>query len=147
VNGILLDSSGLSRAEKRAALLQRQGGQCAICKADSPRCADHDHATGLLRGMLCPACNHREGRHSSGLLAVDDPAVGAYLSALPAAGLGWMWDLPDWWTPADTRAATAAGITVLEYAARNRCRVRGGVTVDQAIDALQGVELPPLEAL
>jgi hypothetical protein len=146
VNGILLDSSGLSRVEKRAALLELQGCRCAICGADSPRCADHDHTTGLLRGMLCPACNHREGRHSSGVFAVADPAVAAYLSALPAADLGWMWDLPDWWAPTDTRAATAAGITVLEHAARNGSRVHGGVTVDQAIAALQVVSLPNLEA-
>lgn len=44
------------------ALLEKQGGVCAIC--ESPSCAtgrrlavDHDHNTGHVRGLLCAACN------------------------------------------------------------------------------------------
>lgn len=143
MTGILLDHSGMGRAEKRAALLERQGGRCAICGAAGPSHADHDHATGLLRGMLCPGCNWREGRHASALFAVDDPAVAVYLATPPAAGLGWMWDLPDWWRPSDTREATALGITALEYAA---CRYLDHLTNDRAVTALAAVELPELTA-
>ena len=48
-----------------AALLELRGGGCAICgrKAKTKRLAvDHDHATGKVRGLLCPGddgCNHR----------------------------------------------------------------------------------------
>ena len=41
--------------------LEEQGGVCAICGTDDPGkldfCADHDHATGIKRGVLCRKCN------------------------------------------------------------------------------------------
>lgn len=41
-------------------LLDAQGGVCAICKRP-PRTrslhVDHDHKTGLIRGLLCMPCN------------------------------------------------------------------------------------------
>jgi hypothetical protein len=50
-----------------AALLERQGGKCAICKATEPRGraghfgpvfhVDHCHQTGRIRGLLCSTCN------------------------------------------------------------------------------------------
>jgi hypothetical protein len=143
VNGLLPDDSGLSRAEKRAALLEMQGGRCAICGSECPQCADHDHATGLLRGMLCSGCNRREGQHSSTLLAVDDLPVAAYLACPPAAPLGWMWDLPVWWTAADTGEARALEVTATEYAAS---RYLDHLTNDRAVAALAAVDLPELDA-
>jgi hypothetical protein len=48
-------------------LLQRQGGKCAICGATDNGLTrwgtpanfhvDHDHATGVIRGLLCFPCN------------------------------------------------------------------------------------------
>jgi hypothetical protein len=43
------------------ALLALQGGRCAICRCtpQTRRLAtDHDHETGLVRGLLCSVCNH-----------------------------------------------------------------------------------------
>ncbi|MFJ7901912.1 endonuclease VII domain-containing protein [Streptomyces sp. NPDC096198] len=44
-----------------ARLLEAQGGVCAICK--QPRTkrldVDHDHATGLVRGLCCARCNRQ----------------------------------------------------------------------------------------
>ena len=53
-------------------MLEAQGGQCA-CKATQGRSnkealhVDHDHNTGLIRGLLCHRCNRAIG-------LVDDPA-------------------------------------------------------------------------
>jgi hypothetical protein len=54
-----------------AALLKQQDGKCAICCeaiSISTRNAylDHDHSSDMVRGVLCPRCNH-------GMHYVDNP--------------------------------------------------------------------------
>lgn len=38
-------------------LLRRQNGLCAICEDAGTLCIDHDHKTGIVRGLLCRRCN------------------------------------------------------------------------------------------
>src|ERR1700693_183223 len=111
-SGIRVDSSGLGRTGKRAALLRMQDGRCACCHAAVRLHVDHDHDTGMLRGLLCPSDNNREGRSRSRLTGVSYADIDAYLADPPAAGLNWMWDIPDWWKPSDDREVYAQGITV-----------------------------------
>lgn len=51
-------------------ILEHQGGVCAICKrvprAGSHWHTDHDHKTGLVRGILCSQCNRALGK-------IEDP--------------------------------------------------------------------------
>lgn len=58
--------------ESLAALASAQGNACAICKVpfDNTQVVDHNHITGLVRGLLCNACNLGLGqfRDSSQLL-------------------------------------------------------------------------------
>jgi hypothetical protein len=55
-------------------LLDKQGGGCAICRKRPERDAslhlDHDHETGVVRGILCLSCNQGIGkfRDDAGLL-------------------------------------------------------------------------------
>jgi hypothetical protein len=48
------------------ALIERQGGQCAICGRTPSRLAswhvDHCHETGVVRGILCIDCNQGIGK-------------------------------------------------------------------------------------
>jgi hypothetical protein len=39
-----------------------QDGRCAVCGISRPLVIDHDHDTGLIRGLLCKSCNIREAR-------------------------------------------------------------------------------------
>lgn len=57
---------GLTAPEYEA-LVERQGGRCAICTSPALGAVDHCHKTKKVRGLLCLACNTR-------LAAVDDPA-------------------------------------------------------------------------
>lgn len=52
------------------AMLAAQGGKCAICKGDEPStrggkvlelAVDHNHTTGVVRDLLCSACNKMIG--------------------------------------------------------------------------------------
>lgn len=51
--------------ETYAALLESQGGHCALCPQTDKLCVDHDHATGAVRGILC-------GRHNRAIGALGD---------------------------------------------------------------------------
>lgn len=67
-------------------LMEAQEGSCAICGARprSQRLAvDHDHRSGMVRGLLCKRCNHKMLGGSG-----DNPDIlrraAAYLDAPPA---------------------------------------------------------------
>lgn len=68
---------GLTLAEYNA-LLEAQGGLCAICRQPETwtrngvpvrLAVDHNHRTGLRRGLLCRRCNQVLGR------MLDDPTL------------------------------------------------------------------------
>jgi hypothetical protein len=43
---------GIGAAEAQA-LIEQQGGLCAVCRRRPAQHVDHDHASGAVRGMLC----------------------------------------------------------------------------------------------
>lgn len=66
-------------------LVRRANGVCEICgkKPNRTLCVDHDHRTGLIRGLLCGYCN----RYVLGRLKLQQAmAIIAYLSK-PSTGL------------------------------------------------------------
>ncbi len=48
--------------EAYAALVDGQGGLCAICREREAQHVDHDHMTGAVRGVLCFPCNAALGQ-------------------------------------------------------------------------------------
>jgi hypothetical protein len=71
--------------ERVAEMLKDQGGTCAICGSSDPKAGhksfsvDHDHDTGLVRGMLCFQCNVGLGNFGHSIEALEKAV--AYLSA------------------------------------------------------------------
>lgn len=60
--------------EEYERLMREQGGRCAICDGTETYehhqlCVDHDHASGLVRGLLCSRCNKALGGFN------DDPLL------------------------------------------------------------------------
>ena len=57
------------------AKFEEQGRVCAICGTDNPGkldfCADHDHATGTKRGILCRKCNAGLGHFNDNVEALQ----------------------------------------------------------------------------
>lgn len=69
--------------EQYDAMLEAQGGVCAICGADPGErtlAVDHNHADGRVRGLLCDNCNNGLGRFQ------DDPEL--LLAAAQYLGVG-----------------------------------------------------------
>lgn len=59
--------------EEYEEILEAQGGACACChrkpKPGKSLAVDHDHKTGLIRGLLCFMCNKRMlGARSDGII-------------------------------------------------------------------------------
>lgn len=76
-----------------------QDGDCATCD-DAAYAIDHDHATGVVRGLLCISCNRREGlcalRMQDG--THNGPACFAgYWENPPAKHLGWLYTPTSIW--------------------------------------------------
>ena len=84
---------------QRQAMLDEQGGVCAICKVDPPTHTDHNHATQELRGLLCTGCNLGLGQFR------DDPqrlvAAARYLMGhgSPKKGTAAVIDIGYWTGP------------------------------------------------
>lgn len=71
-------------------ILAAQGGACAVCLELPPEGkwlpVDHDHVSGLVRGLLCAYCNLRiVGRHRAG---VKLRRAADYLESPPAERFG-----------------------------------------------------------
>ena len=61
-------------ADEFTRLYKLQDGKCALCEIDQGECIkrfaiDHDHATGIVRGLLCDKCNRGIG------LLNDSPSI------------------------------------------------------------------------
>ncbi len=59
-------------------ILKYQEGVCAICK-HPPRktrlAIDHDHKTGLIRGLLCPFCNRAVGLFKDDMVRFNNTVI------------------------------------------------------------------------
>lgn len=84
----LLSRYGLKRAEYEA-ILDKQGGRCAICYGGVSWgrrnfSVDHDHNTHKVRGLLCSSCNTAVGHFKESL-----PNLQRAIEYLRAHGITW----------------------------------------------------------
>lgn len=74
---------GRSLAAAWAAAVHHLGTRCAVCGATRAQVLDHDHLTGLVRGLLCRYCN----TWVDGCLHLEGCGFATYLDDPPAAEL------------------------------------------------------------
>jgi hypothetical protein len=70
-----------------------QDGTCATCDS-AAYVIDHDHVTGLVRGLLCVSCNHLEGecgRRVQDGAHGGEPCFQKYWDCPPAGPLRWLY--------------------------------------------------------
>lgn len=68
------------------ALLVKQNGVCAVCERlpeGRQLDIDHDHVTGVVRGLLCGSCNRALGQLKEDVVVVE--ALAGYLRAYKAS--------------------------------------------------------------
>ena len=74
-------------AEEYYAIHEAQGGRCYICQRANGNvrrlAVDHDHDTGLVRGLLCKPCNRNVLGHARDDIEYFERAI-AYLQSPPA---------------------------------------------------------------
>lgn len=78
-------------------LMQHQGGVCAICRNPPKKSryhVDHDHKTGIIRGILCMWCNHKLLAGARESIVILERALG-YLKNPPAVELFGKRAVPD----------------------------------------------------
>ncbi|RFU41319.1 hypothetical protein DZF91_12490 [Actinomadura logoneensis] len=61
-------------ADEADRLLAAQGGICVICLRHPASHTDHDHDTGLVRGMLCFKCNNGLGQFGDEIRRLEEAA-------------------------------------------------------------------------
>ena len=80
------DIKAICSAEQYMAMFQEQQGRCKICGATPRRlCLDHDHTTGMRRGLLCSRCNSGIGLLGDNAEILKSAAAYLEKSALLAA--------------------------------------------------------------
>lgn len=53
-------------------LLTKQDEKCAICKNEGKLVVDHDHTTGIVRGLLCSKCNTGLGKLGDNIEKIEE---------------------------------------------------------------------------
>ena len=62
---------GISKVDYEK-LIENQNGLCAICKTKPIfLCVDHDHATNIIRGLLCGRCNKGLGHFGDDVIRLQ----------------------------------------------------------------------------
>ncbi|MER5549937.1 endonuclease domain-containing protein [Streptomyces sp. NPDC002589] len=82
----------------RAALVDALGPDCHLCGHYPGAMVDHDHQTGLVRGLLCGLCNRslEECPHAGGCPKAD------YQISPPAVSLGLIYPASEEWHPKES---------------------------------------------
>ena len=68
-----------------------QNGRCALChQLGRPLHVDHDHETGVVRGLICCGCNTALGRHGDSAEGIAKRLAASYppMSNVQAFGVG-----------------------------------------------------------
>lgn len=104
--------------EQWQALFDEQAGLCGICRGPQQGKRrlglDHNHATGLVRGLLCDRCNLMVGKVETGEPVKADRHLIEEWIARPGIGTGSKYTSPSGWAPSEPQPQRPLGRPRLE---------------------------------
>lgn len=106
-------------------LHELQGGRCGMCGEVDQMVEDHDHNTGLIRGLLCRSCNTLEGQHRIDRDHLPEACPVCLWRATPAvAWLGRTERYEGWYRSAESEFRDAPFVASRQRAEMARDRLR-----------------------
>lgn len=101
-----------ARRNRFLQLVEELGACCSCCGVSGGRFVDHDHFSGMVRGLLCRVCNEKVDQCLH--VGAETCQYAAYLNDPPAKGLGLTYPIKHRRRASDEERASVLGFDLMD---------------------------------